>query len=197
MERNFAEEIDALREQMNQLMTLLQPDTKQPDMMGHVQKMNGMHPDPAVDQLMSTLLDTCGNNGSTGQITYLGVMASGGRASNWIRHNMCVDSLLTLGENGGLVEKVLACIGNADRMKLLISLLRKPQTVAQMVEEGGYSSTGQVYNLLKPLIAATLVEENTGRRGQYVVVPDRVQGIIMLLAGINDLVDPTYHQGAW
>lgn len=159
--------------------------------------MPGMYPDPAIDGLMASLTETCGKNASAGQITYMGVAASGGRQSNWIRANMSVDGLLTLGENGSLVEKVLACIGNADRMKLLISLLRKPQTVAQLVEEGGYSSTGQVYNLLKPLIAATLVEENASRRGQYIVVPDRVQGIVMLLAGINDLIDPAYHQGDW
>lgn len=196
MERNFAEEIDALREQMNQVLALLQPK-KQPPYVGHVQSMPGMHPDPAIDQLMANLTEACGSSASAGQITYLGVVASGGRQSNWIRANMSVDSLLSLGENGSLVEKVLACIGNADRMKLLISLLRKPQTVAQMVEEGGYSSTGQVYNLLKPLITATLVEENASRRGQYVIVPDRVQGIVMLLAGINDLLGPTYHEGQW
>lgn len=196
MERNLTEEIDALKEQMNQVLALLQPK-KQPPYVGHVQSMPGMHPDPAIDGLMAGLNEACGKNASAGQITYMGVVASGGRQSNWIRANMSVDGLLALGENGGLVEKVLACIGNADRMKLLISLLRKPQTVAQLVEEGGYSSTGQVYNLLKPLVAATLVEENASRRGQYVVVPDRVQGIVMLLAGINDLIDPTHHEGTW
>lgn len=178
------------------MLALLQPK-EQPAYVGHVQSMPGMHPDPSIAQLMANLAETCGKNASAGQITYLGVVASGGRQSNWVRNDVSVDGLFSLGENGSLVEKVLACIGSADRMKLLISLLRKPQTVAQLVEAGGYSSTGQVYNLLKPLIAATLVEENTSRRGQYIVVPDRVQGIVMLLAGINDLVDPTYHQGNW
>ena len=31
----------------------------------------------------------------------------------------------------------------------------------------------------------------------YVCCPHKVQGIIMLLAGISDMVDETYTQGAW
>lgn len=198
MERNYAAEIDALRADMEEIKALLQGTLKPANnpTVGHVEKMVTMHPDPAVNGLMSHLEDTCGQKGSIGQITYLGVVASGGRQSNWIRHNVDAGELLRLAE-GNTVEKVLACIGSSDRMKLLLAILRKPQSVAQMVEEGGYSSTGQVYNLLKPLIAANLVEEDEAKRGQYIIVPHRVQGIIMLLAGISDMVDPTYTEGNW
>ncbi|HBI71688.1 MAG TPA: hypothetical protein DEG06_08805 [Lachnospiraceae bacterium] len=72
-------------------------------------------------------------------------------------------------------------------------------TVAQLVEECGYNSTGQVYHHLKPLIAADLIAEDVENadRGVYVVQPHRVQGIIMLLAGISDMLDPQYTQGDW
>ena len=72
-------------------------------------------------------------------------------------------------------------------------------TVAQLVEECGYNSTGQVYHHLKPLIAANLVaeDEHGDVKGRYIVVPHRVQGIIMLLAGISDMLDPQYTQGDW
>jgi hypothetical protein len=49
-----------------------------------------------------------------------------------------------------------------------------------------------VYHHLKPLIAADLVTQD--RRGSYVIQPHRVQGVIMLLAGVADLVDTTYTQ---
>lgn len=70
-------------------------------------------------------------------------------------------------------------------------------TVAQLVEECGYHSTGQVYHHLKPLLAADLVAEDREKKGCYVVQPHRVQGIIMLLAGISDMYDPRHAKGTW
>jgi DNA gyrase subunit B len=64
-----------------------------------------------------------------------------------------------------------------------------------LVSDCGYSSTGQVYHHLKPLLAADLVAEDEHRRGSYIIKPYRVQGLVMLLAGISDLVDSTYTQG--
>lgn len=94
---------------------------------------------------------------------------------------------------------MLACIGSSDRLRLLLAILCKPRTVAQLVGECGFSSTGQVYHHLKPLIAADLVTEDAGNEGKgvYVIVPHRVQGIIMLLAGISDMIDTTYTEGNW
>jgi DNA gyrase subunit B len=84
-------------------------------------------------------------------------------------------------------------------LNILLSILKKPMTVAQLVEEGGYNSTGQVYHHLKPLLAADLIVEDSQNegRGVYVVQPHRVQGIIMLLSGISDMLDPQYTQGDW
>ena len=93
----------------------------------------------------------------------------------------------------------MACIGSRDRLGILLSILKKPMTVAQLVEECGYNSTGQVYHHLKPLLAADLITEDKKNEGKgvYVIQPHRVQGILMLLAGISDMVDPTYTQGQW
>ena len=93
--------------------------------------------------------------------------------------------------------KVLTCIGNNDRLNMLLALLRIPRTAAQLVEECGYNTTGQVYHHLKPLLAADLVKEDDKNRGCYVIQPHRVQGIIMLLAGISDMLDTSYTQGDW
>ncbi|MBQ2952976.1 MAG: winged helix-turn-helix transcriptional regulator [Clostridia bacterium] len=208
MERNFTEEIDALQQQlaglqegMQQLMKTIAPHLPSCAMggpnptIGHVEVMENMHPNPHLAAVMNDLQSSCGENGSTGRITYLGVFASGGRQSNWIRHDLNTDTLLPLIENR-TAEKVLACVGSNDRLNMLLAILRKPRTVAELVSDCGYSSTGQVYHHLKPLIAADLVAEDEHRRGSYVIRPHRVQGVIMLLAGIADLVDGTFTQGA-
>lgn len=205
MERNYAEELDALKQQMNDMQSAMMEALKQfaPQLppcatgsptVGHVEKMVGMHPLPEVNAILDRLENSCGADGSTGRVTYMGVFASGGRQSTWVKNDLNTDGLLSLIENR-TAEKVLACIGSNDRLNLLLAILRKPRTVAEMVSEGGFSSTGQVYHHLKPLITADLVVEDQAHRGSYIIQPHRVQGVIMLLAGIADLVDGTYTQG--
>ena len=48
---------------------------------------------------------------------------------------------------------------------------------------------------MKPLLAADLITEDA--KGIYVVQPYRVQGIIMLLAGICDMSDETHSKSNW
>ncbi|MBR6668646.1 MAG: helix-turn-helix transcriptional regulator [Clostridia bacterium] len=210
MERNFAEEIDALKQHMKELKDALErrlPPGFDPEKLmkltngqrpnpsaGHVEKIVGMHPDDRVSGIMEELQDVCGESGNTGRITYMGVFSSGGRQSNWVKHSLNTDTLLPLIENR-TAEKVLACVGSNDRLNMLLAILRKPRTVAELVSDCGYSSTGQVYHHLKPLLAADLVVEDKHQRGCYIVQPHRVQGLIMLLAGVADLVDGTYTQG--
>jgi len=163
---------------------------------GRIYPMIHMHPDKRLSDMMEELCWLADEGGLTGMVTYLGVFASGGRQSNWIQNEIKTDDLLKLAENK-TAEKVLACVGSSDRLNLLLSLLKQPQTVANLVEIGQYSSTGQVYHHLKPLLAANLVAESDSERGTYHVVPHRVQGIVMILAGIGDLVDPKYSSGSW
>lgn len=202
MERNFAAEIDALKERVDGLADALRrlapltpcaQGSPNPTV-GHVEKMVGMHPDPNLSAILDQLENTCGENGCTGRVAYLGVFASGGRQSTWVKNDLNTDDLLALIENR-TAEKMLSCIGSNDRLNLLLAILRKPRTVAEMVSDCGFSSTGQVYHHLKPLIAADLVIEDRHQRGTYIIQPHRVQGVIMLLAGVADLVDGTYTQG--
>ena len=155
------------------------------------------HPDPTLNRIMETLNRTIEQENRTGSITYLGVFASGGRQSNWIRSAVSTDDLIALAEDG-TAEAILRCIGNQDRLTLLLALMRKPMNVAAMVESCGFRTTGQVYHHLRPLLAADLVyEEEHGERGVYADRPYRVQGIIMLLAGVADLMDATYSRGSF
>lgn len=205
MERDYGLEIDALKKDLQEIKELLtmnfsskvdeiMPKQAEPKHIGHVQKMENMHPDPHIMAILDKLENTCGSNGQDGCITYLGVFASGDRQSTWIRNEVNTNELLSLIENK-MAEKVLACIGNNDRLNILLAILKKPRTVAQLVSECGYNSTGQVYHHIKPLIAADLIKEDG--KGCYYIVPHRVQGIIMLLAGISDMLDPQYTKGEW
>lgn len=203
MARNMENELDELRQEIREIKEALAVMTTKAGegtvykMSGeeHLQKMLGMHDDPNIVAILDRLEDTCNETGCSGRLAYVGVYASGGRQSTWFRHDVNADTLLGLIEEG-TAEKVLACIGSKDRLNLLLAILRAPRTVAQMVGECGFTSTGQVYHHLKPLIAADLVAEDEHIRGTYVIVPHRVQGILMLLAGISDMIDPQFSQGS-
>lgn len=189
-ERNYGAEIDALRSDITEIKELLKGGKPVKDASGEkpdsnlVKKITDMTSDAVLASLMDRIQDECESDGSTGRVVYTGIFASGGRQSNWIgMYN--TDNLLKLIEDR-TAEKVLNCIGSGDKLNILLALLRKPMTVAQIVSEGGFNSTGQVYHHLNALIAADLVEENS--KGIYVIIPHRVQGVIMLLAGISDML---------
>lgn len=195
-ERNYGAEIDALRDDITEIKELLKgskteegtSEDNSPERKSNVklvEKISDMTSDAVLSSLMDRIQCECEADGSTGRVVYTGVFASGGRQSNWIgMYN--TDNLLKLIEDR-TAEKVLNCIGSGDKLNILLALLRKPMTVAQIVSEGGFNSTGQVYHHLNALIAADLVEENS--KGIYVIIPHRVQGVIMLLAGISDMLD--------
>lgn len=209
-ERNYGAEIDALRNDINEIKELLKGGKKNEEDEPNVgransrlvEKIRDITPDVTLNTLMERIQNECEADGSTGRVVYTGVFASGGRQSNWIgQYN--TDDLLKLIEER-TAEKVLACIGSGDKLNILLALLRKPMTVAQMVSEGSFNSTGQVYHHLNPLIAADLVKEDmeNNNKGTYIVVPHRVQGVIMLLSGISDMLDgrfnrPGFEQNWW
>ena len=192
---NLRSEIDELRSQIKEIKQLLtsKPESADPDCIGHVQKMHNMHPDPSFADIMDKLENTCGEKGTSGCIAYLGVFASGGRQSNWIENEINTDELLNLVQDG-TASTVLSCIGSQDRMKVLMSLMEKPKTAAQLVESCGFNTTGQVYHHLKMLTNVELVYSD---RDLYIVYPHRIQGIIMLLAGIRNLIGAEYAKGSW
>ena len=214
MERNYGSEIDAMREELKEikeqmasvqaLLTASAADLKElgvgsrnrtyfdREFVGHVKKTNKAQSDERVRGLMADCEEKCGQDGDTGCVTYLGVFASGGNQANWVRKDVSGNALLDLADNG-VAEKVLACVGSQEKLNILAALLRKPSTVAQLVEKLGFGSTGQVYHHLKPLLAAGLVREiSVPHKGWYEVVPHRVQGLVMILCGIADLVDGRY-----
>lgn len=197
MSRDFGQEIDALRKELEALKALIPARAETPPKKVAAERHHPTHPDSRLDSLMEDLETGFEEAGKTGLVTYLGVYASGGRQSSWIKSRVCTDDLLGLIVNN-TAEKVLRCIGSSDRLNILLSILKKPRTVAELVNECGFSSTGQVYHHMKPLLAADLITESeSDGKGVYIFQPHKVQGIIMLLAGVCDLVDETYTKGTW
>lgn len=210
MGRDYGKEIDSLREQMESLQSMtssqfdelrtmvmaLLPNKPSTEKLERVHVMHGMHPDSRLSKMMEELCYKTEEKDVNGLVTYLGVYISGGQQANWIRNAIPADELLSLIESG-VASKVLACMGNANRLAILLEILRGPKTVAKLVEKCGFGSTGQVYHHMKPLLAADLVVEDEQQKGVYIIQPHKVQGIIMLLAGISDMVDETYTQGTW
>lgn len=206
MERDLITELDELKKEQMEikalLMRFLEGETKSKQnnnkkQFKTVQPICHMHPDPRLQGLMDELTEKTDEENRSGSVTYLGVFSSGGRQSNWIKNTISTDPLLSLIENRS-ADTVLQSIGSNDRLTILLALLRKPMSVASLVEQCEFNTSGQVYHHLKPLLAADLIfEVEQGERGVYAVKPHRVQGIIMLLAGIADLLNAEHSEGQW
>ena len=204
MSRDFGKEIDSIKDQIDTLQKMMESafeankadksNQNENRTVGHVQKMENMHPNAHESACLDEIENAAGESGQTGAITYLGVFSSSGRQSTWAKHCVNTDDLLELVDNN-VAGKVLSCLGNSDRLNILLALLKKPMSVAELVTECHLNSTGQAYHHMKPLLAADLIVEDT--KGIYVVQPYKVQGIIMLLAGISDMFDETYAKSNW
>ena len=198
-ERNYGAEIDALRKDINEIKEMLKGGKTEEETSedahgdrqcgsGPNEKIEDMSYNKVLHSLMERIQGECEADGSTGKVVYTGCFASGGRESVWTGQ-YSNDNLLKLIEDRS-AEKVLNCIGSGDKLNIMLALLRKPMTVAQIVSEGGFNSTGQVYHHLNALIAADLVlEDPNSNKGTYIIAPYRVQGIIMLLSGISDMIE--------
>ncbi len=199
MERDFGAEIDSLKDELKQIRKWIirgglvkqipEPAGEGPEVLAGEDRRH-------LGDIQARLLAYTDANHATGAVAYTGTFVSGDddnqRQSMWTGV-VRTDDLLKLNDNR-VAEKVLASVGNGQRLNILLALLKKPQTVNQLVEALGANTTGQVYHHLKPLVAADIVKEE---KGVYAVIPHRVQGIVMLLAGVQDLIDNRYTSGTW
>lgn len=133
------------------------------------------------------------NREFAGLITYAGAYTSGKRDYLWVTEARTSEDLLAQDEDA--VAQVLAALGNKQRLMLLKAILEQPASASELVNRLGMGTTGQVYHHLKPLQAADLVTQE--ERGQFVFKGHRVQGLLMLLAGVLDLLDSHYSVGTW
>jgi DNA gyrase subunit B len=114
-------------------------------------------------------------------------------ASEWVTDYHAAEDLLA--QDDQTVARVLAALGNRQRVALLKAILEKPATAAELVERLGMGTTGQVYHHLKALQAADLIVQE--ERGIFAFNAPRVQPFLLLLAGVEDMVDERYSTGVW
>jgi DNA gyrase subunit B len=199
MTRDFGEEIDSLKAELRQIRMLLMErhlPPIQPVQAGDDKPILSVEGTEQLNTLLKQLILYTEEQDKTGAVAYFGTFKSGDneatRQSIWAS-TINSDELLALNDNHAL-EKVLASIGNSQRLAILLALLKNPMTVVQLIEALGANSTGQIYHHLKPLVAANIIQEE---KGVYALIPHRVQGIIMLLCGVHDLLDTRYTSGSW
>lgn len=192
MDRDFSAELDEIKAELKKLKEFYMRSSSKAEEGGknwkRVEPIRNMHPDSRLSGMMTEICTHAEESGASGLVTYMGVFSSGGRQANWIKNEVNADDLLRAVEDR-TPERVLACVGSNERLNILIALLKKPMTVAEIVKKCGFGSTGQAYHHMKPLLAAGIIaegEEGAGK-GVYVVRFDKVRGIIMLLAGICEL----------
>lgn len=205
-ERDYGKEIDELKKSVAEILSIVKKENSQRDRVSQDDRKERnsesersprmfRHKDERLNGLADEFTMSYAHE-SGGCITSVGTYSSGGHQSSWISEYRSVDGLFDIIENGS-AEKVLKCIGNNSRLNMILTLLKKPMSVNQLVEECGYTSTGQIYHHLQPLINGDLVAESKEERGLYMIQPHKVQGIILILAGIGDILDEKYSKGNW
>lgn len=195
MERNYGAELDEIRRELQALRRQLGEGAASavPSPMGEpagkVYRTLGLSQDKALNQVQRRLETECGEGGDCGRIAYAGVFTNGENQSTWSRESVSADGLLQLAGDPA-AHRMMRALGGPE-LAMLTAMLRGSRSVAQLVEDCGFGTTGQAYHHLKALLAADLVqEEPSAPRGRYRVIPHRVQGVLMVLCGVADLLAP-------
>ena len=201
MNRNYGAELDEIRRELQAIRRQLGEDsvpaTSSPcigEPVGTVYRAPGLSQDNALNQVQRRLERECGETGDYGRIAYAGVFTNGENQATWSRESVSADGLLHLAGTPA-AGRVLRALGGPE-LSMLTAMLKGSRSVAQLVEDCGFGTTGQAYHHLKSLLAADLVqEEPSAPRGRYRIIPHRVQGVLMLLCGVADLLSTPSPEG--
>lgn len=196
MDRDYAAEIEGLKKDIAEIRELLAGGRKKEAVTTRSTEMSG-EAKAAIDELKKFAEET--DNGM-GVVSYHGFYMSespeSAQESIWGTAHSCVKDLISMPSEK--ISIVLSSLGNQQRWEMLCELLKRPMTVAQIMEMFDMKTSGKAYHHLKSLIAADLLEESKHHeKGTYSVKGHRVQGIIMIMAGVSDLIDTYYSKGEW
>ncbi|WP_257183528.1 ArsR/SmtB family transcription factor [Corynebacterium cystitidis] len=128
-------------------------------------------------------LQTCGDadGTATGSVRFGGEVQVGGRelTYEWSR---AADYLSGPAWDSSLQR--VAALASPIRAQVLRRLLERPATVAELVDEGLFTSTGKAYHHLNELLhAGWLVKDG---RGQHSIPPARVIPLLSIVAAGED-----------
>ena len=141
MDRDFSAELDEIKAELKKLKEFYMRSSSKAEEGGknwkRVEPIRNMHPDSRLSGMMTEMCTHAEESGVSGLVTYMGVFSSGGRQANWIKNEVNADDLLRAVEDR-TPERVLACVGSNERLNILIALLKKPMTVAEIVKKCGF-----------------------------------------------------------
>ncbi|RXZ79543.1 ArsR family transcriptional regulator [Paenibacillaceae bacterium] len=172
--RDYGMELDFLTEEVNELKQLL----------SQFIDLQSLHKPLHLNEFKNVVSVTEDDN-DLGAIFYSGQY----RGQNGFRldpQQRNVSQLLDLDSDKG--AKVLAALGNKQRLDILTTVLRGPLTGSEIVDQLNMGTTGQLYHHTKALLGADLlVQEERG--GRYSLPPHRTLPLLLLLSAIVDLLD--------
>ncbi len=173
MNRDLSSEIDELKKQMAELHQLVQ----------HMV----LERKPAANLSLADPIyeDSIMKDPDSSSVFYSGHVQLNGQGLRWAPQERRMQELLGL--NSEKVAKVLAALGNKQRLDILRTVLNEPLTGAELVDRLNMGTTGQLYHHLKALIGANLLVQEPG--GRYGFPMHRCLPFLLLLAAVSDLLD--------
>lgn len=115
---------------------------------------------------------------------------TGERTVRWQMENVPAEALIP--DNLDAAAARLAAVGHRQRLAILLTLLRRPAPVSELVASLDLGTTGAAYHHLKALQGAGLVTQE--ERGVFEVAPEQAAVILGILAALA--TEPTVEEPA-
>ena len=137
----------------------------------------GLRDDPPVAETLR-VLETLKEHGPRGgSVVYAGHLETEDGPVEW-QYGLGVDKLAEL--DWASLAAGLDALGNPVRLNILRAVWSGISTVAELKEQEGFGTTGQIYHHVNQLVAAGWL--TTHRRGRYVIPADRQVSLLVIIA---------------
>lgn len=143
----------------------------------------GPRDDPPVAETLR-VLETLKEHGPRGgSVFYAGHLETEDGPVEW-QYGLGVDELAEL--DWASLASDLDALGNPVRLNILRAVWSGTSTVAELKEQEGFGTTGQIYHHVNQLASAGWL--TTRRRGHYVVPGDRLVPLLVILVAAKGVL---------
>ncbi|MEC0307241.1 ATP-binding protein [Paenibacillus lautus] len=176
MTRDLVQEMDVLKNQMAELQELVyQALMERKPASASNQHRQEIATAPTINEA----------NPEAGSVFYSGRVHLNGQSIRWEPQERRMDQLLDM--NTEKAAKILAALGNKQRLDILKAVMAEPLSGSELVERLNMGTTGQLYHHLKALLGADLLVQEQG--GRYALPKHRSLPFLLLLSAAGDLLD--------
>lgn len=172
MNRDYGLEIDELKRQLAELQAIVKQSAD-----GGASRKSAVVGPSSVEAI---------GDADEGAIYYSGQFRHGQAGYRWDVQERSIEALLQ--HDSEKMAKVLAALGNKQRLDILRTLVKGPQSGTELVERLQMGTTGQLYHHIKALMGADLLAQEE-RGGDYSLPSHRVLPVLLLLAAGAELAD--------